>query len=390
MSVVPFRIDVPDEVLEDLASRLRRSRFTTRSGSAPWQGGADPDYLRDLVAYWADGFSWRAEEAALNRFSHYRAMVDGYAVHYVHIPANRPPEAPVSPPLLLSHGWPSSFVEMLPLAQRLAAPGRDAGTAFDVIVPSLPGFLYSDLPARPQTRAAVAETLHKLMTDVLGYPRYGAFGGDIGGVVTGWLGALYPDQVVGIHTIHPPFPASFDDPPATTAEQAFLDADEAYDRTDGGYSAIMGTRPDTIAAGLVDSPVGLAAWLVDKYRDWSDCHGDLESRFDRDTLLTILTLYWVTGSIGSSFRQYFDWEHNTARPRITVPAAVTLSTEPSMANLPRTIAERACTNLGLWHEPGRGGHFMPWEEPALLATDMTTFFTGRLRGLFSAQPGEDM
>jgi len=374
MSVVPFRVDVPDAVLDDLRARLRRTRFTTRSGSAPWQGGADPDYLRDLVAYWADGFSWRAEEAALNELPHHRATVGGHALHYLHLPANRPPEAPALPPLLLSHGWPSSFVEMLPLARRLADPGPDGGTAFDVVVASLPGFLYSDLPKRRQTRAAVAETLHRLMTDVLGYPRYGAFGGDIGGVATGWLGALFPADVVGIHLIHPPFPAAFDTPP-TAAEQAFLDADEAYDKTDGGYSAIMGTRPDTIAAALVDSPAGLAAWLVDKYRDWSDCGGDLESRFDRNTLLTILTLYWATGSIGSSFRQYFDWEHNTARPRITVPTAVTLSTEPVMANFPRTIAERACTDLRFWHEPGRGGHFMPWEEPELLAADLTSFFT---------------
>jgi pimeloyl-ACP methyl ester carboxylesterase len=374
MSAVPFRIDVPDAVLDDLQSRLRRARFTTRSGSAPWHGGADPDYLRELVAYWADGFSWRAAEATLNQYQHHRATVAGHAVHFVHLPGNRPAGATAPPPLLLCHGWPSSVVEMLPLAKRLA----DSDTGFDVIVASLPGFLYSDLPDGPQTRAAVAHTLHRLMTDVLGHQRYGAFGGDIGGVAAGWLGALFPNNVVGIHLIHPPFPASFDNP-LTAAEQAFLDADEAYDKTDGGYSAIMATRPDTIAAALVDSPVGLAAWLVDKYRDWSDCDGDLESRFDRDTLLTILTLYWVTGSIGSSFRQYFDWEHNTARPRITVPTAVTLSTEPSMANLPRTIAERACTDLRFWHEPGRGGHFMPWEEPDLLAADLTTFFTSLLR-----------
>jgi pimeloyl-ACP methyl ester carboxylesterase len=391
MSVVPFRIDVPDDVLDDLLSRLRRTRFTARSGSAPWEGGADPDFLRDLVAYWADGFSWRAEEAALNRFPHYRATVGGQAVHYLHLPANRPPGAPVLPPLLLSHGWPSSFVEMLPLAQRLADPvrhGRPAETAFDVIVASLPGFLYSELPDRRLTRAAIAETLHRLMTDVLGFSRYGAFGGDIGGAATGWLGALYPDRVVGIHLIHPPFPTDFDDPPATADEQAFMDAEEEYDKTDGGYSAIMATRPDTIAAALVDSPVGLAAWIVDKYRDWSDCHGNLESRFDRDTLLTILTLYWVTGSIGSSFRQYFDWAHNTDRPRITVPTAVTLSTEPVMANFPRTIAERACTDLRFWHEPGRGGHFMPWEEPDLLAADLTTFFASLPRSSAATLDGK--
>jgi pimeloyl-ACP methyl ester carboxylesterase len=377
MPFSPFRIEVPDRVLDDLRARLDRTRFTTRTGERAWQAGADPEYLRDLVAYWRDRFDWRRQEAALNALPQHRAEIAGRGLHFVRIPAVRPAGAPEPLPLILNHGWPSSFVEMLPLADRLADPGRHGGdpaAAFDVVVPSLPGFLYSDLPAGPVTRAGMAETLHTLMTEVLGYRRYGAFGGDIGGAVAGWLGALYPDQVAGIHLIHPPFPAGFDDPPPSPAEQAFLDAEEAYDATDGGYSAIMGTRPDTIAAALVDSPAGLAAWLVDKYRDWSDCHGDLESRFDRDTLLTVITLYWATGAVGSSFRQYVDWPHNTPRPAITVPAAVTLSTEPVMAGFPREIAERSCTDIRHWNEPGRGGHFMPLEEPDLLAAELTAFF----------------
>ncbi|MGW5366449.1 epoxide hydrolase family protein [Actinopolymorpha pittospori] len=377
MTFSSFRIAVPDAVLDDLRSRLRGARFAVRSGSRPWHGGADPDYLRELVVYWADGFDWRAREAELNALPHYRAVIAGRGVHFLHMPATRPAGAPAPLPLILSHGWPSSFVEMLPLADRLANPGRyghDPANAFDVVVPSLPGFLYSDLPDRPVTRAVVAETLHTLMTDVLGYRRYGAFGGDIGAVTTGWMGALYPGHVAGIHTIHPPFPASFDGQPLSPAEQAFIEAEQAYDRTDGGYSAIMCTRPDTIAAALVDSPAGLAAWIIDKLRDWSDCHGDLESRFDRDTLLTIITLYWVTRSVGSSFRPYFDRGHNTARPDITVPAAVTLSAEPVMAGVPREIAERCCRDLRAWSEPGRGGHFMPLEEPDLLAAELTAFF----------------
>jgi pimeloyl-ACP methyl ester carboxylesterase len=363
-----FRIHVSDAVLDDLRSRLRRSRFTTRSGAQPWRGGADPDYLRELVTYWADGFDWRAREAELNTLPHHQATIAGSAVHFVHIRADRQPALP----LLLSHGWPSSFVEMLPLADRLAHPeryGNDPAHAFDVVIPSMPGFLYSELPDRPVTRAVFAETLHTLMTDVLGYRRYGAFGGDIGSATTCWLGARYPGHVAGIHTIHPPFPADFDDAPLTAAEQDFLTAEEIYDQTDGGYSAIMGTRPDTIAAALVDSPVGLAAWIADKWRDWTD------SDIDRDTLLMTITLYWVTGSIGSSFRQYADFSHNTPRPGITVPAAFTVSAEPVMTGFPRTIAERACTDIRLWHTPGRGGHFMPLEEPDLLAADMTAFFT---------------
>ena len=373
-----FRIHVSDTELDDLRSRLHRSRFTTAGGTRPWQGGADPDYLRELVTYWADGFDWRAREAELNALPHHLATIAGRAVHFVHLRADREAGTPAPLPLVLCHGWPSSFVEMLPLADRLANPGRHGGDpahAFDVVVPSLPGFLYSELPDRPVTRAVFAETLHTLMTDVLGYRRYGAFGGDIGSATTCWLGARYPEHVAGIHTIHPPFPADFDDPPLTAAERAYLAEEETYDQTDGGYSAIMGTRPDTIAAALIDSPVGLAAWIADKWRDWSDCDGDLDGHIDRDTLLTTITLYWATGSIGSSFRQYADFVHNTPRSGITVPAAFTLSAEPVMTGFPRSIAERACTDIRLWHTPGRGGHFMPLEEPDLLAADMIAFFT---------------
>ena len=372
-----FKIAVPDESLVDLRSRLGRARFTAPSGERPWQAGADPDYLRALVGYWQRTFNWRVRERDLNALPHFVADVGGVRMHFLRIPAVRSRDRHMPLPLILSHGWPSSFIEMLPLAERLSDPARfgiDSADAFDVVVPSLPGFLYSDLPKEPLTREAIARTLHTLMTEVLGYSRYGAFGGDIGGAATGWMGALYPTQVVGIHLIHPPYPSSFEARPLSPAEQAFIDAEAAYDEIDGGYSAIMGTRPDTIAAALIDSPVGLAAWIVDKYRDWSDCNGDLESRFDRETLLTIITLYWVTGSIGSSFRQYFDWNSNSPRPEITVPAAFTLSTEPSMANFPREIAERACSNIQHWSEPGRGGHFMPLEEPDLLAAELRDFF----------------
>jgi pimeloyl-ACP methyl ester carboxylesterase len=372
-----FRIHVSDAVLEDLRARLRRSRFTERSGGRRWQGGVDPDYLRQLVTYWTDGFDWRAREVELNAVPHYQATVAGLGVHFVYVRAERGVGAPPPLPLVLCHGWPSSFVEMLPLADRLARPGRygnDPASAFDVVIPSLPGFLYSEVPDRAVTRALFAEVLHSLMSDVLGYRRYGVFGGDIGSATACWMGAAYPEHVVGVHSIHPPFPAAFDSP-VSAVEREFLDAEEVYDRTDGGYSAIMGTRPDTVAAALVDSPVGLAAWIVDKWRDWSDCGGDLEGRIDRDVLLTMITLYWVTGSIGSSFRQYFDFEGNGPRPRIDVPAAFTVSAEPVMAGFPREIAERACSDIRLWHVPGRGGHFMPLEEPELLAADMTAFFS---------------
>lgn len=377
MTLDRFTIDVPDEVLADLRQRLSRTRFTDPSEVTPWAAGVDPPYLRELLAYWAQEFDWRGREAALNRFPQFLAEVGGRRVHFLHALGVRRDGEPEPVPLILTHGWPSAFTEMLPLIPLLTDPaghGGDPADAFDVVVPSLPGFLYSDLPEGPATRARIADMWLELMTKVLGYDRFGAFGGDIGGAVTGWLAALHPDQVSGIYLIHPPGPASLGDEPLSAEEQAFLDADDEYDRHDAGYSWMQKTRPDTIAAALVDSPAGLAAWIVDKFRDWSDCGGDLESRIDRDTLLTLITLYWVTGAIGSSFRTYHDYPHNGPRPRITVPVGVTKSAEPAMKLFPRSMAERACTDLRHWSEPGKGGHFMPLEEPELLAEDLRAFF----------------
>jgi pimeloyl-ACP methyl ester carboxylesterase len=309
----PFQIAVPDDALEDLQMRLSRTLFTTASGTSSWAAGTDPGYLRELVGYWAAGFDWRAAEGRLNAYPQYTAEVAGRRVHFVHLRGKRAEGAPAPLPLVLTHGWPSSFTEMLHLARLLTDPasyGGDPADAFDVVVPSLPGFLYSESLAGPFTHRRVAQSWHELMTRTLGYPRFGAFGGDIGGKVTQWLGALYPREVTGIHVTSVIVGDNFAEQPPTSQEQAYRDALTAYDVGDGGYSEIMCTRPDTIAAALADSPAGLAAWIIDKYRDWSDCGGDLESRWDKDTILTVATLYWATGTIGSSFRQYYDYELN--------------------------------------------------------------------------------
>lgn len=377
MTVTPFRISVSEDVLDDLRARLERTLFTTASDDAFWAAGTDPGYLRELVAYWADGFDWRRAEAALNAYPHFIAEVAGRPVHFVHLRGKRPEGAPAPLPLVMTHGWPSSFVEMLAAAERLADPaahGGDPADAFDVVVPSLPGFMYSALPNGPFTRRGVAGIWHELMTRTLGYRRFGAFGGDIGGGVTQWLGALYPGEVAGVHITSAVVNADFAERPATAEERAFLDALSAYDVGDGGYSEIMCTRPDTIAAALRDSPAGLVAWLIDKYRDWSDCDGDLERSWSKDAVLTVATLYWATGTIGSSFRQYYDYHLNEPVPGISVPAAVTLSNEPAFANLPRSLMERLCRDLRHWSTPGRGGHFMAHEEPAQVAEELRTFF----------------
>ncbi|MEV0118640.1 epoxide hydrolase family protein [Streptomyces sp. NPDC050844] len=247
----PFRVAVSDDVFNDLRTRLKRTLFTVPSDSTYWAAGTDPGYLRELVAYWADEFDWRAAEAALNAFPQYVAEVAGRRVHFVHLRGRRTEGAPAPLPLVLSHGWPSSFVEMLRVAERLADPaahGGDPADAFDVVVPSLPGFLHSELPREPFTRRGVADIWHELMTETLGYERFGAFGGDIGGGVTQWLGALHPCDVAGVHITSAVVTAEFDEHPATPEEQAYLDALAAYDVDDQGYSEIMCTRPDTIAA----------------------------------------------------------------------------------------------------------------------------------------------
>ncbi|PQZ58253.1 MULTISPECIES: epoxide hydrolase family protein [unclassified Microbacterium] len=375
MPVTPFRIRASDDALEELRDRVSRARFVAPSDATTWSAGVDPPYLQQLATYWAAEFDWRSVEAAIDEYPQFLAETDGDTLHFVHIRAAAPSSKRL--PVVLLHGWPSTFVEMLPLADRIAHPerfGRDPATARDVVIPSLPGFLFSSLPSSPLTRQGMAHAIDRLMTEDLGYSRYCAFGGDVGGTVTAWLGADHPKSVAAIHMIHPPFPASFDVPPLTAEEETFLAAEEAYDETDGGYSAIMITRPDTIAAALIDSPIGLVAWLADKYRDWSDCDGDIERRFRRDDVLTAATLYWITGSIGTSMRQYYDYDHNPDRPMIEVPAGFTLSHEPSMAGFPRSIAERACSRIVQWNEPQRGGHFMPHEEPDLLAADLEITF----------------
>ncbi|GAA4219110.1 pimeloyl-ACP methyl ester carboxylesterase [Streptosporangium album] len=377
MTAKPFQISVSDDVLNDLRTRLARTLFTAASDTTSWAAGADPGYLRELVTYWADGFDWRAAETALNAYPHHIAEIAGRQVHFVHLRGRRAEGAPAPLPLILTHGWPSSFVEMLRVAERLADPaghGGDPADAFDVVIPSLPGFLYSELPQGPFTRRGVAETWHTLMTRTLGYRRFGAFGGDIGGGVTQWLGALYPGEVAGVHVTSAVITTDFREQPPTAEEEAYLEALSAYDATDRGYSEIMCTRPDTIAAALADSPAGLVAWIIDKYRDWSDCGGDLETRWDKDTLLTVATLYWATGTIGSSFRQYYDYPQNRPVPNITVPSAVTLSNEPAYANIPRSLTERICTDLRHWSTPERGGHFMAHEEPEQVANELRAFF----------------
>jgi pimeloyl-ACP methyl ester carboxylesterase len=376
-AVEPFRIAVPEAVLADLRQRLGQTRWPDEVEDAAWDYGTNLAYLRELVEYWRTSFDWRVQEERLNAFHHFRARIGGLGIHFVHERGKGPRPLP----LIVTHGWPSTFFQMAKLIPLLADPGAhgaDPEDAFDVVVPSLPGCGFSDRPAkRGMTKTRIASLWAKLMTDALGYERFGAQGGDIGSGVTAWLAFDHPDRVLGIHVsdVIQPYlgPGS---PPMTPAEQAFADEERQWMQAEGAYDHIQATKPQTLAYGLSDSPAGLAAWIVEKFRGWSDCGGDVERRFTRDELLTHLTIYWATGTINSANRLYFerDREPRVLGPggRVEVPCAVTIF-PADIDRPPREWAERAY-NLARWTVMPRGGHFAAAEEPELLAEDIRAFF----------------
>jgi microsomal epoxide hydrolase len=375
-----FRLHVEDRVLEDLRERLARTRWPDEPpGGAPWQYGTDLGYLRELATYWRDTFDWRAQEQRLNGWPQYTATVGAIDVHFVHAPGVGPRPLP----LLLSHGWPGSVWEFHKLIPLLSDPerfGGDSADAFSVVAPSLPGYTLSFRPGQPRLAApAIADTFAELMVDVLGYPRFGAQGGDWGAFISAALGLNHADHVAGIHLNLLPLRRDeagllAGDDPESVAYRAEL---EHWLREETGYSTIQGTRPQTLAYALTDSPVGLAAWIVEKFRVWSDCGGQLETRFSKDELLTNVMLYWVSGAIGSSFWPYYARQHEgwlLPGPRsVEVPTGYS-SFPRDILHPPRALAERAFSNIQRWTVHSSGGHFAALEEPEALARDIRDFF----------------
>jgi pimeloyl-ACP methyl ester carboxylesterase len=367
----PFTVHVPDAELDDLRERITRTRWPQPAPGAPWSQGVELDYLRDLLAYWADGFDWRARECELNRYQHRVAEVDGVQIHFVH---HRAPGG--GTPLILTHGWPSTFAELLGLVDRL-------GDRFDLVVPSLPGYAFSRRPPRVGVdRRYVAGLWHQLMQG-LGYERYGAHGGDFGAGVTTYMALLQPARMIGIHlSTLEMWPYTGPGAPALTAqEQAYVDHVARWEQTERGYSAVQSTRPQTLGYALTDSPAGLAAWVLDKWRSWSDSGGDLDATFGRDALLTMLTIWWATGSITTSMRDYYDnrWHSKQIGPgdRVPVPTAMALFANEFVPEgaPPRSWYERLY-EVRRWTAFPRGGHFAAAEQPDLLAGDIAAFFAG--------------
>jgi pimeloyl-ACP methyl ester carboxylesterase len=343
-----------------------------------WEYGTELGYLRSLCGYWREEFDWPEQERRLNELPHFRANVGGLGVHFVHVKGRgRDPL-----PLVITHGWPSTFFEVLKLVPLLTDPAAtddDQDDSFDVVIPSLPGFGFSDRPRDRFVHARVPELWVELMRQ-LGYERFGAHGGDLGGGVTARLGQRHPDKVIGIHVTNVYGSITERDRPPTDAEQRYLEQQRRWADEEGAYEHLQSTRPQSAACGLNDSPAGLAAWIIEKYRAWSDCDGDIERVFTKDELLTNLTIYWATQTIASSFRPYWD-SHNNPRPApwtpIRVPCGIAVFPR-DLGRPPREFAERSY-NVSRWTEMTRGGHFAALEQPELLAGDIRAFFR-ELRG----------
>jgi pimeloyl-ACP methyl ester carboxylesterase len=379
MNVEPFRIAVPDAALVDLRERLARTRFPDEIPNCGWTYGTNLAYLRELVAYWRKRYDWRAEEARLNRFRHFRARVGDLRTHFIH-------ERGVGPepfPLVITHGWPGSVAEFAKILGPLTDPARHGGNAadaFDVVAPSMPGYGFSDHPTAPGMEPERIAALWAELMAGLGYTRFGAQGGDWGAMVTTYLGLRHADRVAGIHlNMVLALPEDRHNPDltgVTPEELGDLMAMQQWLKDETGYQSIQGTKPQTLAYALNDSPAGLAAWIVEKFRSWSDCDGEVERRFTKDELLTAVMLYWVPETANSSCRLYYEAMHADKFPptgfRVEVPTGCAIFPK-ELIKPPRVWAERVF-NVQRWSRLPRGGHFAAMEEPELLVEDIRAFF----------------
>lgn len=373
-----FKLSVAATDIADLRERLGRTRFPDQAPGPAWEYGSDVTWMRKLVEYWRDDFDWRAQEARLNAFPQYKVRLHEIDLHFLHVEGKGTDPLP----LLLSHGWPGSVFEFLELIPMLADPGQfggDPADAFTVVTPSLPGYGLSFSPGQPRFGVEeIADCFASLMTDVLGYKRFGAQGGDWGSFITSRLAYAYADRLSGIHLNMMPLrrdPKMVSDP--TPEEQKYLEELTTWLKEGTGYQWIQGTRPQTLAFALTDSPAGLAAWIIEKFRAWSDSGGDLESVFTKDELLANISLYWFTGAIGSSFWPYYARMH---RPwpipdhgSITVPTGYS-EFPREILHPPKSLAARTYTDLRRWTVMPRGGHFAAMEQPKALAAEIRALF----------------
>jgi len=372
----PFRINVPDKTLEQIHTQVADYPWHEMPDDGGWAYGTHLGYMKELCAYWINEFDWRKQEAAINRFSHFIAPVEGIDLHFIQEKGDGP--SPL--PLIISHGWPGSIVEFLDIIQPLAHPQRFGGNeddAFDVIVPSLPGFGFSGRPGRPIGPRKMANLFNQLMTDVLGYPKYLAQGGDWGGAISSWLGFEHAPACQAIHinilTMRHP------DGPQGPEEEAWAVQFEHDQSLENGYRTQQATKPQTLSYAMMDSPVGVAAWIIEKFNSWSDTDGDnIESAHTKDSLLTNIMVYLVTRTFNTASWIYYGRREEGGRllsmdnRRVEVPTAAALFPAELLAWPPRSYVERLY-NITHWSEMPRGGHFAALEEPELLIDDIRAF-----------------
>ena len=365
---VPFQLKVAEDAITDLRTRLERTRWPDEPPHEPWSSGTSVAYLKDLVEYWRNGFDWRAWEARLNAFPQYTVPLDGIDLHYLHMPGRRKDAMP----LLLSHGWPGSVFEFYKLIPLLTED-------FTIVAPSLPGYAMSFKPGQKRFGVdEIATTFAQLMSGTLGYARFAAQGGDWGGAITSVLGLRYAERMIGIHlnllAVNRDLKPMADLPEEEQRYQVEL---AAFLKEETGYQWIQGTRPQTLAFGLSDSPVGLAAWIVEKFRAWTDCNGVPENALSRDEMLANISLYWFTGAIGSSFWPYYARLHGPW----PIPKGKTVDVRTGYVEFPKEIirpprglAARTYTDIRRWTVEPKGGHFAALEQPEVLAREIRGFF----------------
>jgi pimeloyl-ACP methyl ester carboxylesterase len=373
-----FKLRVPEADMADLRRRLEHTRLPDQAPGPAWAYGTDVEWIRGLIEYWRNDFDWRAEEARLNAFTQYKVRLADIALHFLHVKG----EGSAPCPLLLSHGWPGSILEFLELIPMLTHPsqfGGDPADSFTVVAPSLPGYGLSFSPNQPRFGVEeIADCFASLMSDVLGYRRFGAQVGDWGSFITSRLAYSHGDRLIGIHLNMMPLrrdPKMVANP--TSEEQKYLEELAAWLKEETGYQWIQGTRPQTLAFALTDSPIGLAAWIIEKFRAWSDCGGELESVFTKDELLANISLYWFTGAIGSSFWPYCARMHRAwpipDNGSIAVPTGY-CEFPHEILRPPKSLAGRTYSDIRRWTVMPRGGHFAAMEQPEALAAELRELF----------------
>jgi pimeloyl-ACP methyl ester carboxylesterase len=370
--IQPFRIDVPATEIDDLKARLGRTRWPEAEPVGDWSQGVPLAYLQDLARHWAESYDWSARQERLNSFDQFKTEIDGLGIHFIHVRSPHPDALP----LVLTHGWPGSIVEFLDVIGPLTDPtahGGDAADAFHVVIPSLPGYGYSDKPAATGWGVGKVADAWAVLMARLGYDRYGAQGGDWGSMVTTSIGMQDPDHVAGIHiNMIIGFPSP-EDGEMTEQEQSAMAGVNDYMQWDSGYSKQQSTRPQTIGYGLVDSPVGQLAWILEKFWSWSDTGGDPVAALGADRILDNVMLYWLPATAASSARLYWESFNNPPMGTVSVPMGGSVFPK-EIFRCSKRWASRQFTDIRYWGEPDRGGHFAAFEQPALFVEEVRSFF----------------